>query len=339
MDKARAGRPVGAKRCGLGLVAALQILMVAGAAGAGPYHPPRDRHGHPDLQGLWINGSMTPLQRPEALKSLVVTAAEAAAWERGGISRFDAENAPLSTAEFAPPPPDQVADDAAQWRARPTHLAQIDGQFRSSIIVEPADGVMPLRPEVRAAASAASAADLKGSDNPEDRHFGDRCLLSTISQQPPYMRQALQIVQTADQVVLLGEANHDARIVRLGDRRHPSAAITPWMGDSVGWWDGDTLVVETTNFNPRELWHRAAADWVPIGAGARVIERFTRTAPDTILYRFEVTDPANYTQTWRGEALITAMAGRIFVYACHEGNYSLPNILAGRRREEGAAGR
>jgi hypothetical protein len=319
------------------LAAALQLLIISGSAVAGPYHPPRDRQGHPDLQGLWINSSMTPLQRPEALKSLVVTAAEAAAWERGGISLFDAETAPLTAAELAPPPPDQVADDAAQWRAHPTHLAQIDGRFRSSIIVEPTDGKMPLRPEVRAAASAADAADLKGSDNPEDRHFGDRCLLSTISQQPPYMRQALQIVQTADQVVLLGEANHDARIVRLGDRRHLPAAISPWMGDSVGWWDGDTLIVETTNFNPGELWHRTPGDYVPIGAGARVVERFTRTAADTILYRFEVSDPANYSQTWRGEAPITAMAGRIFEYACHEGNYSMPNILAGARHDEAAA--
>jgi hypothetical protein len=319
-------------------LAALHMLS-ASAACAGPYHPPRDREGHPDLQGVWSNASMTPLQRPAALKSLVVTPAEAEAWERTGISRFDAENAPLTTAEFAPPPPDQVADDAAQWRPHPTHLAQIDGQFRSSMIVEPADGKMPLRPEVRAAARVADAADLKGSDNPEDRHFGDRCLLSTISQQPPYMRQALQIVQTADHVVLLGEANHDARIVRLRDRRRLPASITPWMGDSVGWWDGDTLVVETTNFNPGELWHRTPGDYVPIGAGARVVERFTRTAFDTILYRFQVSDPANYTQTWRGEAPIKALAGRIFEYACHEGNYSMPNILAGARHDEAAAGR
>jgi hypothetical protein len=145
------------------------------------------------------------------------------------------------------------------------------------------------------------------------------------------------IVQTRDHVVLVGESNHDARIVRLGDRRHPPAAVTAWMGDSVGWWEGETLVVETTNLSPRDRWRWNEGDWIPLTPGARFVERFARTGPNSLLYSFEVDDPGAYARTWRGEIPFHPQAGAMLEYACHEGNYSLANILAGARREEAAA--
>lgn len=146
----------------------------------------------------------------------------------------------------------------------------------------------------------------------------------------------LQIVQTRDNVVIVAEMVHDARIVRLEDRRHIPAAVKPWMGDSVGRWEGDTLVVETTNFHPGERWHWNDGSYLLIAETARITERFTRTGPNEILYRFEVVDPTSYTQAWRGEMLLRATAGPMYEYACHEGNHALANILGGARAEEKA---
>jgi hypothetical protein len=149
------------------------------------------------------------------------------------------------------------------------------------------------------------------------------------------MRQALQIVQTADRVVLLGEANHDARIVRLDDRRHLPASVTPWMGDSVGWWEGDTLVVETTNYSPK-----TALKFPSAPETLRAVERFTRVAADRIDYRFTITDPTTYTRPWTASIPLAGLPDyQIFEYACHEGNYSIRNVLSGARAQEASASR
>jgi len=145
-----------------------------------------------------------------------------------------------------------------------------------------------------------------------------------------------QIVQTPDHVAILVEMNHDVRIIRMGDRRHIPAAVQPWLGDSVGWWEGDTLVVETTNLNPKGHVYSLGGGF-GYSAKTRITERFTRTAQDQILYEFTVEDPINFTRPFSAQMPMRTARGPIYEYACHEGNYSLPNILAGARAEEKAA--
>ena len=144
------------------------------------------------------------------------------------------------------------------------------------------------------------------------------------------------IVQTRDYVVINIEMNHDARIIRLGDHTHLPPDVRPWMGDSVGWWEGDTLVVETTNF-PKGVSVGSLTGSFTYSAQGKLTERFTRTAKAQILYEFAIEDPAYFKQTWRAQMPLSAANGPIYEYACHEGNYSLPNILAGARGQEKAA--
>jgi hypothetical protein len=135
-------------------------------------------------------------------------------------------------------------------------------------------------------------------------------------------------------VTIVVEMNHDARIIRLSDKKHPGADIRPWMGDSFGWWEGDTLVVETANFNPGEALRPYFGNSVYLSPNAKVTERFTRVSPTQILYQFAVDDPATYSQVWKAEMPLNATDGPVYEYACHEGNYALPGILAGARKDE-----
>jgi hypothetical protein len=322
---------------------ALTTLLAAAAAQAGPYRAPRTSFGAPDLQGIWTNTSATMLQRPPPLKTLNVTEAEAAAYEAmfrkflGGL----ASDAPIDPKAPAPKATDEV--DNADWLEMNLKLARVNGQIRSSWIVDPPDGRLPFTEAGRAASKASAKREDTAFDGPEVRPTAERCLTAIGSPEGPPMLNTgfnahYQIVQTRDAVTILVEMNHDVRIVRLGDRRHPPQSVTRWMGDSVGWWDGDTLVVETANLNPKaEVW--------TLGGGyfyspmAKVVERFTRTAPDQLLYEFTIDDPATFTRPWRGEMPMRAAKGPIYEYACHEGNYSLPNILAGARAQERAEAR
>ena len=322
----------------LGRTAFIVSLLIAASASAEDYKPPRTSFGAPDLQGVWTNESLTTLERKKDFTTLVVSPEAAAAYEASKTEKYEKENAPLSPDEPAPTE-GKVAQEAQQWYAPPVGLARIGGQIRSSWIVDPADGKLPYTEAARAAAKAQEHEDDNVFDNPEARPFDEQCLLGVGGTAgPPFNNTGsnsnLQILQTRDYVVIVAEMNHDARIVRLGDRRHIPALIKPWMGDSVGWWEGGTLVVETTNFNPGERWHWNDGSYVLIAETARITERFTRTGPNEILYGFEVVDPTSYTQTWRGEMLLRAIAHPMYEYACHEGNYALANILAGARQQE-----
>ncbi len=310
-------------------------LLLAGAAQAQAYKAPRTAFGAPDLQGVWDNDAMTPLQRPKVFTSLVATPEAAAAYEKQRMGRYEKTIAPVDPDDPAPPP-DGVEDDA---RAdRPAGMARIRGEIRTSWIVEPADGRLPYTPSGRAEADKMLKDELV-YDHPEGRPFDERCLLGGGGGvAPPIInRDLVQIVQTREHVVLMGENNHEARIVRLGDRRHLPAAVRPWMGDPIGWWEGDTLVVETTNLNARDAWRWTSGEFIRLTAAARIVERFTRTAPDEILYSYVVDDPGAYTQPWRGEMPFRATQAPIFEFACHEGNYALTNILAGAREQERVA--
>lgn len=316
----------------LGRAVLILCLLTAIPAGAQVYRAPRTAFGAPDLQGTWDNDSMTQLQRPKGFAALVATPYEAAAYEATRYGRYAKVVGPVDPNAPAPEL-DKVTDD--DRFERPRGLDRIRGEIRSSQIVDPADGRLPYTPQARAAAEKALK-DEDVFDHPEGRPFDERCLLGGGGgiAAPIINRDHMQIVQTRDHVALFGEMNHEARIVRLGARGHLPPAMAPWMGDPIGWWEGDTLVVETTRLNPNDGWRWNSGLWIKLSAATRIVERFTRTGPGEITYSFVVEDPATYTQPWRGEATFRATTAPIFEFACHEGNYALTNILAGGRAED-----
>lgn len=311
---------------------AICAAFAATAAGAQAYKAPRTPLGQPDLQGLWDSDTMTQLQRPKDFKALVATPEEVAAYEGKKYDRYAKVVGPVSPDEPAPGDGKVTDDDRLD---RPLGLARVRGEVRSSLIVDPADGRLPYTPEAGAAAAKALK-DEEVYDDPEGRPFDERCLLGGGGgvAAPITNRHHILIVQTADHVVLYGEQNHEARIVPIRDRRRLPAAMARWMGDAVGWWEGDTLVIETVNLSPTDRWRWNSGDWVMLTPRARIVERFARIAADEILYSFEVDDPGAYTKPWRGELPLRASPGPLFEYACHEGNYALGNILAGGRAKD-----
>ena len=300
------------------LFAMALIAPWAAATHADAYKPPHTRFGQPDLQGIWTSSSLTRLERPPIFNALVAGEAQARA---------------------APPllPPDDVGNAESEWFDPGITLARINGQFRTSWIVDPANGRLPFSQAGRKKMQATAPS----YDGPENRPLNERCLNAGAG--PPMLNGLYnnnwQIVQTPDHVAIFLENTHEMRIVRLKDRTHAPAAVHPWMGDSIGWWEGDTLIIETTNFSPSQSRRRGGLADLYVSSDAKVTERLTRVSPTELLYRYEVDDPATYTQIWRGEMPATATKGPIYEYACHEGNYSLPGILAGARAEEREARR
>jgi hypothetical protein len=298
-------------------VLAIGALLLAGGAGARP-HP----SALANFDGVWTNVSATPLERPASFSGPTASDAEAAAY----LKAYAAFNA---------------ADDASgvgggdsEWWERGTQMLRIEGRFRTSMIVEPADGKLPWsKPGLAMAAPFMSA----NSDNPERRTATERCLMggsssSSVPMLPHRSLSTYMFVQTPDHLAIWMEAGREPRISRLKGGPRLPANIHPWAGDSIGHWEGKTLVVETTNLNPGEGWKFPLTLYV--SPNARVTERFTRLSKGEILYGFTVDDPGVYAQPWRGELILRAIKGPVFEYACHEGNYSLPGILAGARREE-----
>ena len=202
------------------------------------------------------------------------------------------------------------------------------GEYRTSWIVDPPDGQIPFREGVRERLDAARG----NFDGPEARPLGERCIVNSNSAGPPMLNYLYnnnyEFVQTADALVIRAEMNNYARVVRIGGQ-HPSPAVRTLHGDSIGHWDGRTLEVETTHFH---LLH--ASGVIPLTGTAKVTERFTRVSPSEILYEFTVEDPTLYARPWRGEMTFNSTSERVFEYACHEGNYALPGILAGAREQE-----
>lgn len=311
---------------------------------------PRTADGHPDLQGTWTNATLTPLERP-AETPLVLPADEVQRREqlfRDRVARLSEDSDPNRP---APPKGGDGSTGAAGnvggynnfWIDPGDRVAVVNGEHRSSLITFPDDGqVPPLIPAARQRAQERSASR-KGMgpyDHPELRPLAERCLMSFGSNAGPPMlpnyfyNNNYQFVQTRDALMILVEMVHDVRVIRLGagQARLP-AHMRPWMGDSIGRWENDTLVVETENFHPLQVF-RGASDTL------RVIERFDRSSPDRLLYRFEIDDPATFTSRWGGEVPFLRSDELIYEYACHEGNYALSNILSGERdRERRQAGR
>jgi hypothetical protein len=321
---------------------------------ARPYSPPRMPDGHPDLQGTYDLATLTPLERPSGLKALL-TDEEAAKLERNVAAQTELRGRPIAGERVAPPKGGDGSTGAAGgvggynnfWLDPGTTYTIVNGEKRTSLVIDPPDGrVPPVTPEARqrvlariirptsdTTESRDPGLEPPGSyDDPERRPLGERCILGFGSTSGPpalpdyFYNNLHQIVQTPEYVMILTEMVHDARIIRM-NAEHLPKAVRKWMGDSVGHWEGDTLVVETTNFTDKTRFRGATEDM-------RVIERFTRVAPNALLYRFTIEDPATWTRPWTGEFTWPATDELIYEYACHENNYALENILRGARRRE-----
>ena len=339
---------------------ALTALAPVALAQQGSAGIPRTVDGRPDLSGTYDIATLTPLQRPAALgDTLVLTEEEAATLGAGANSLERLFNIPDERNEESAPPREAppVGGDGSTgpagnvggynsfWIDRGNAGFQIDGQWRASIIIDPPNGRQPAMTSEALAQLASRAAFLRPNtgtawwlendlnapgpyDNPERRPNSERCLLGFGSTAGPPMLPVLynnlkRIVQTEETVMIQVEMVHEARIIRMNQEHAPSE-IRSWLGDSVGHWEGDTLVVDTTNFR----------DTPALGQASRslhVVERFTRIDVETLLYQFTVDDPTVWTAPWSGEYVWPASENKVYEYACHEANYSFGGILRGAR--------
>lgn len=319
-------------------------VLTFGAVHAAPennavqYKPPRTADGKPDLQGVWTNVSLTTLLRSPEFKTNTVSAEEADRIARRRAASMAKSLEPTDPNAPAPPKGADVGGYNSFFGDAGERLAKVKGQYRTTWLVDSDTGLLPYSEAGKRMFDTQLAFTRNNFDGPEARPMAERCVVGFGSTAGPPMINVLynnhyQIVQTANTVVILVEMNHDARVIRMNSKHIP-AAVRPWMGDSIGRWEGDTLVVETTNFNPGERLRTNFNQSFFLSANARVTERLTRTSPTEILYEFAVDDPDTYSKVWHAEMVLNAAEGNIYEYACHEGNYALPGILAGARKEE-----
>jgi hypothetical protein len=319
------------------LSVSIAALLLSGPVLADDWTVPRTPDGKPDLQGIWSNATQTPLERPEEFgDKRFLTEQEAIEREAMAQNRLVQADQP-SDPERAPPVDGNTdAGYNTFWLDRGTNVATINGEYRTSLIIYPPNGRIPM---VEGGGQQGLAAHWRRQpgvgpfDGPELRPLGERCLLSFSSSSGPPMLPVMynnnyQIVQTPEYVMILVEMVHDARIIRIDDENLPEHMIK-WMGDSVGRWEGDTLVVTTKNFHPQQSYRGASESLT-------VTERFTRVSEEQIVYNFTMDDPAVFTTSWTAEVPMRARPAddKMYEYACHEGNYALPGILAGARIQE-----
>ena len=306
--------------------------------------PPRTSWGTPDLSGVWDFRTLTPLERPEAVgDQAVLTAEDAAAFRARALEARDADRRDGGAGRDV-----ERAYNDFWWDYGDT----LTTDLRTSLIVDPPDGRIPARSagvdEADRARRAARRRPVRervviGSPahGPEDLGLSERCMLG-FNAGPPMLPSAynnnIQIVQTRDHVAIVNEMIHDARIVPLGDVPQLPSGVRQWMGDSRGRWDGDTLIVETTNFTARTGSFYTIARSYGSGETLRLVERFTRDAPDRLRYEFTVHDEHTFTRSFTAEIPMTRTDARLYEYACHEGNYGMSNLLAGARALERATG-
>jgi hypothetical protein len=304
----------------------LSAAVLAQSGGA-----PRTPWGDPDLQGIWTNATLTLLQRsPELGTKAFFTPEEAAAFEKLRIQQTNADR-PLRPGEVG------AYNDAFFERGKQGVKSR-----RTSLIIDPPDGrIPPFTPEAQKRFEARQMEEaLRPADGPEDRWLTERCVLfgATVPMFPePYNNNYL-IVQSPGYVTILTEMNHDARVIPLDGRARLSGRVQQWTGDSRGRWEGDTLVVETTNFKFNSK-SRFGVQYLTglSDENLRTIERFVRTDANTITYQATIEDPTVFTKPWTVELSMDRTTGPIFEVACHEGNYGMFNILSGHRAEERAA--
>jgi hypothetical protein len=294
-----------------------------GAGGASSWVMPRTAEGKPSFEGDWVNNTFTPLERPNDLKDKpFFTAEEARAYAERGIARQKAQSR------------DNIHYDDFIWMNEAS-LRSVTGA-RTSIVFEPADGKIPAvnaegqkRAQARAAARKAAGAP---SDRVQNRALSERCI--TWGHEGPPMLPVgynanIKIVQGANTIVIIQEMTHNTRVIPLVPTPTLGNSFRHWSGESRGWWDGDTLVVETHNYNDKVAWRGASQN-------LKVTERFSLADASTIDYQFTVEDKATWDQPWKGQIAIKKADGEIWEYACHEGNYGLRHILSAARVEDAA---
>ncbi len=321
------------------------LSLSALSATAQDYEVPKTEWGVPDFQSVWKHTSLIPFERPRDLgEKRFFTEEEALKIERVQQQKFDADNEPLDpnrpapvVAESLPP----IGNYDLFWRDDAQFIPTIDGELRTSAIIDPPNGRMPelqagmaaLLQEVRRDDQATRG---RSSDGPEGRGLAERCLVGFGPSGGPVMMPViynshLQFIQSPGYVTIIAEMVHDARIIKITDERNPAAAAqNKWMGDSIGHWEGDTLVVETKHFNG---WHKFRG--MPVD-NLTVTETFRREANNKLIYGFTIDDPTVFTSTFSGEFPLSRIDEPLYEYACHEGNYGMVGILAGARRLEQA---
>jgi hypothetical protein len=345
------------------VVAALFLTSSALWGADGRRAIPRRPDGRPDLSGTYDVATLTPLVRPAQYGDrLTVTEKEAKEYADHWLNNLAKDAVPSDPGRGAPPKGGQdffipefngAAGGVGGYNAFFIDLGsstfKIDGKYRTSIVFDPPNGQLPpLTPEGQERRAIEDSDDHPNTgdawwlgqkqgpyDDPELRPLAERCLLGFGSTSGPPMLPVMynnmkRIVQTDRYVMIEIEMNHDARIIRL-DSQHPPATVQKWLGDSIGRWEGDTLVVDTTNFRKQHTGFGGASDQL------HVVERFTRVDADTVLYKFTVDDPGTWTKSWSGEYPWPATSEHVFEYACHEGNYALGNIMRGARQLEADA--
>jgi hypothetical protein len=306
----------------------LMALAAVSSGRAQTRDVPRLPWGHPDLEGTWTNATLTQLQRPAELGTKThFTPEEAAAFARQRIEQTNADR---------PARPGEVGayNDAFFERGRGGVKSR-----RTSLVIDPPDGrIPPLTPEAQRKVEARQKHEAASpADGPEDRWLTERCILfgATVPMLPEPYNNNYAIIQTPDAVIIRVEMNHDTRVIPLGSAPHLPSSIQQWIGDSRGRWDGNTLVVETRNlkFNEKSRFGVGYLNGLS-DENLRVVERFTRTDPDTITYQATIEDRTVFTRPWTVELSLDRTRGPLYEVACHEGNYGMFNILSGHRAEE-----
>jgi hypothetical protein len=302
------------------------IAIVVPALVSGQSKP---RAARPNLEGTWNSATTTPLERPAGLRDKpFFTPAEAAAWER----EYAARN--------AEPTPEALAKSKGtgtynmfyrEWGTR------VVKTLRTSIVIDPPDGRIPPLTPAAEAIRRRRLEGIKKGENPEELGLQDQCVAFLTAGPPmlPYSYNSnYQIVQTDHAILLHAEMIHDARIIHMDGRPHAPEKLRSSLGDSIGRWEGDTLVVDTTNFTDERGYYGDAGGNFGWDRNLHLIERFRLLDPDTLLYQFEIDNPTAFTRPWKGELTMTRSSERIFEFACHEGNYSLTNMMRGYRATE-----
>jgi hypothetical protein len=306
---------------------------------AAGYVAPRLGIGQPDLTGVWSNASNTRMTRPGNMKSLIMTDeehAKAQASNPSNIRQATDDNQKITDGKLDGKDLASGRGYNSFWIDPGSSYANVKGTWRTSWIVDPPSGQVPFSEEGRKLLTTMRGQRGQGRgggyDNPEERGAGERCIVGFGGTGGPPINNVLynnnyQIVQTKDAFVFITEMNHDARIIPIGGKHKPGA-LNQYLGDSIGWWEGDTFVAETININPN------GGGSVQLTPGGKIIERWTRYSQNQILYEFEVHDPQLYSQVWKGEIALNAVKDNVYEYACHEGNYGLYGILEGGRKAD-----
>jgi hypothetical protein len=325
----------------MNLTSVLRQMMLAAAASVSFLafaDIPRTPEGRPDFQGLWTNETETPVERPAQFEGRrAMTAEEADAWRPASAAGLtDLTQDDWLDPDRGPPPKGVPIRLEADWFFSSGYVARVDGEYRTSLVIDPPDGRIPFAADGRGRDWVSQMMALPGVeefDGPELRPTGERCILSVLSTAGPPMfpmsyNSNYRIVQTADYLMIMAEMVNDTRIVRINGSAQPDA-IYRWMGDSVGHWEGDTLVVHTRNLHPQQTFRGSTAELT-------TVEKFRIDEDGQIIYEVTMHNPAVFGQPWTAQVPMRRLpeGSHIYEYACHEGNYSIVGALAGRRWQE-----